>query len=109
MENASKALLIAGAMLLLMLVLTFTMYMFKKIGGDTSDLYGQIEESEITEFNQQFLKFETRRDSENKVINPLRIQDVVSIINLVRDTNKRQRFPVEMKITFMRNRYCRQN
>ena len=35
MENASKALLIAGAMLLLILVLTFSVYLVRRIGGQT--------------------------------------------------------------------------
>ena len=95
MENASKALLIAGAMLLLILVLTFSVYLVRRIGGQTSELYSDMEQSKIDEFNQKFFNYDgrgTKKDSEGKWINPLTIQDVVSIINLAKDNNQNGRF-----------------
>ena len=99
MENASKALLIAGAMLLMVLVLTFAVYVVRRIGGQTSELYGEIEQSKIDEFNQKFLNFNSKKDSKGIIINPLTIQDVVSIINLAKDNNKNGKFPVIVKVT----------
>ena len=55
MENATKALLIAGSVLLLILVLTFMTYLFNKVGGQTAKMYGNLEESDISEFNQIFI------------------------------------------------------
>ena len=90
MENASKALLIAGAMLLFILVLTFSVYLVRRIGGQTSELYGDIEQSKIDEFNQKFLIYNGKED--------LRIHDVISIINLAKDNNEHARFPIVIKV-----------
>lgn len=101
MENASKALLIAGAMLLLILVLTFSVYLVRRIGGQTSELYSDMEQSKIDEFNQKFFNYDgrgTKKDSEGKWINPLTIQDVVSIINLAKDNNQNSKFPTTVKV-----------
>ena len=101
MENASKALLIAGAMLLLILVLTFSVYLVRLIGGQTSELYSDMEQSKIDEFNQKFFNYDgrgTKKDSEGKWINPLTIQDVVSIINLAKDNNQNSKFPTSVKV-----------
>ena len=49
----------------------------------------------IDEFNQKFFNYDgrgTKKDSEGKWINPLTIQDVVSIINLAKDNNQNGRF-----------------
>ena len=101
MENASKALLIAGAMLLLILVLTFSVYLVRRIGGQTSELYSDMEQSKIDEFNQKFFNYDgrgTKKDSEGKWINPLTIQDVVSIINLAKDNNQNSKFSTTVKV-----------
>lgn len=90
MENASKALLMAGAVLLLMLVLTFSVYFVKRIGGQTSELYDNIEQSDIDEFNQQFFNYDGKDN--------LRIHDVISIINLAKNNNQSERFPVIIKV-----------
>ncbi len=92
MENASKALLIAGGMLLLILVFSFATLLFRRIGGQTSQFYKDMSDTEIYEFNQQFFNYER---------NNLRIQDVVSIINLAKDTNERNRVPVTLEVKYL--------
>ena len=88
MENASKALLIAGGMLLLIALLTFAIYTFNKMGKSTSEFYAEMSDTEINEYNQQFFQYDY--DMFNKKIT---IQDVVSIINLVIDNNEKGIFP----------------
>jgi len=91
MENASKALLIAGGVLLLILVLSFATFLIVKIGAQTSEFYKEMDETEIYEFNQKFFNYEG---------NKLNIQDVVSIINLAKDTNQRGKVPVTIEVKF---------
>lgn len=91
MENASKALLIAGGVLLLILVLSFATFLIVKIGAQTSEFYKEMDETEIYEFNQKFFNYEG---------NKLNIQDVVSIINLAKDTNQRGKVPVTIEVNF---------
>lgn len=77
MENASKALIIAGGVLIAILLLTLFTYLFSKMATGTSKIYDKMEQSEIAEFNQKFLNYKGRDD--------LKIQDVVTIINLAKD------------------------
>lgn len=92
MENASKALLIAGGVLLTILVLSLAAYLFKQMGSNSSEIYAQMRENEINEFNQQFFNYDGRND--------LNIQDVVTIINLAKDNNDAKRFPVVIQVLF---------
>ncbi len=88
MENASKALLIAGGMLLVIMVFSFATYLFGRIGSQTSEFYNEMTDTEIYEFNQQFFNYE----------GDINIQDVVSIINLAKDSNERGKAPVTIVV-----------
>jgi len=101
MENASKALLIAGAMLLTILLSTLAIYVFNIFGEQTSRLYDKLEESDIDSFNQQFFQYENRnitQDEDGKWHGALKIQDVVSIINFAKDNNSTNEIPVKVKV-----------
>ena len=89
MENSAKALLIAGSILLFILLSTFAMYVFSKTRSHTSDIYDLMLTNEVDNFNEKFLKFENR---------DLKIQDVVSIINLAKDYNRKEKLPVVVKV-----------
>ena len=90
MENASKALLISGATLLMILMLSFAIYMAKQMGENVNEMYEMMEETEINEFNQGLLNFDGK--------NNLTIQDVVSILNFAKDNNDRKSIPVTVEI-----------
>ena len=92
MENASKALLIAAGMLLIILVLSFAILLFKRMGSQSSEFYKDMSDTEIYEFNQQFFNYER---------NDLKIQDVVSVINLAKDANDKERVPVTLEINYL--------
>lgn len=97
MENAAKALIMAGAVLLAILVLSVMNYIFRDMAGSSSDIYGELEESDITKFNQKFLNYDgrgTTTDDEGNPINPLNIQDVVTIVNIAKENNKNGKLPV---------------
>ena len=83
MENAAKALIIAGAVLLAILLLSLFVYISKDMAKSASNIYANLEESEISEYNQQFLNYDKRQD--------LNIQDVVTIINLAKNQNEIQK------------------
>ena len=90
MENASKALLIAGGVLLAILTLTLFVYVFRNMAQSSSNIYGEIEESEITKFNQQFFDFETKEE--------ITMQDVISIIHLAKENNETGKMPVHIYV-----------
>lgn len=90
MENASKALIIAGGVLIVILVLTLFAYINTKMGSGTSNLYSRLEDRNITEFNQKFLNYD-----EN---NHLRIQEVVSLINMADNANKNNNIGAQVEV-----------
>lgn len=91
MENASKALLIAAAVLIAILLLTLFSYLMTRMSENTARIHAIMEESEIAEFNQQFLNYEG-------IGTPLTAQDVVTIINLANNANQMQKWPVTINV-----------
>lgn len=89
MENASKALLIAGGVLIAILVMTVGVYFSRMIADHSARVYAQLEESRRTEFNQKFLNYDVNHRKEDGSSNTdLNIQDVVTIVNLARNSNQ---------------------
>lgn len=90
MENASKALIIAAAVLIAILILSLFTYLNSQMAESTSKFYAKLEEHEISEFNQQFLNYAGN--------SKLKIQDVVTIINLAKDNNQSQKRLTTIKV-----------
>lgn len=80
MENAAKALLIAGGVLITIIVVSIGAYLMKNMGEQTAKFYEIMERSEAMKYNEQFLKCEGK---------DLNMQDVISIMNLARDNNEK--------------------
>ena len=85
MENASKALLMAGGVLLGVLILSLAVFLFTNFGGTSSRIHDNIEENQIAQFNSQFTKY---AGNEN-----VTIHDVVTMANLATENNKYYEFP----------------
>lgn len=76
MENTAKALIIAGGVLIAILLASLFTYLARTMADSTEPFYSMMDDNEIAEFNQRFLKYEDRED--------LTVQDVATIINLVK-------------------------
>ena len=61
MENASKALIIAGAILLSILIIGIGMYIYTSSHGAIDDSATQMSEQEKTSFNQQWNTYEGKQ------------------------------------------------
>lgn len=79
MENASKALLISGGILIAMLIISIAVFLFANYNGLGTSYEQTLDASEIQKFNEKFLKFEGRKD--------ITIQEVVSLANFAREYN----------------------
>lgn len=90
MENASKALIIAGGILIVILVLTLFAYINTKMGSGTHNLYSRLEDHDITEFNQKFLNYDGNKN--------LKIQDVVTLINTANNANKNNNIGAQVSV-----------
>lgn len=122
MENASKALLIAAAVLIAILIASLAVYLFTSMSESTANMYKRLEASEIAEFNQQFLNYNDRgltptgyKDTngngkkdvgEEETYNPLTIQDVATIVNLAVDYNKTQKFNTKITVEIKSGCIC---
>lgn len=80
MENASKALIIAGGILISILILSVLVYSF----GNISQYFSSEEKVQQTE---QLTTFNNQYESYNKKL--LRGTDVISVINKAKDNNTR--------------------
>ena len=65
MENASKALIIAGAILLSILIIAIGMYIYTSSHNSISEAGSQISEQEKTSFNQQWTPYEGAQGGNN--------------------------------------------
>lgn len=79
MENASKALIIAGEVLIGVLILSLASYMIIQFGNYSRNVNSQISEAEIRQFNVHFTNFSGRAN--------ISAQDVASLINYANKSN----------------------
>lgn len=79
MENASKALIMAGTILISIMVISISVYIINMFGEFTSEQERQRENQEIAKFNAQFLKYEGRTD--------ITAQDIITVANLAAANN----------------------
>ncbi len=109
MENAAKALLIAGSVLIAILLLTLLSYLFTKMHEDTSKIQEQMTQNDILEFNQQFLLYDRIQDRiigyrnnnhSDPIYGYLTAQDVATIINLAKENNERPKFPTTISVMY---------
>lgn len=96
MENVSKALLIAGGAMMAILLLTLFSYLSRQMSESTGSIAELLSESEITVFNQQFLKYEERGVVAGT--EPLSVHDVASIMNLAKNCNESGKYPTTVTL-----------
>lgn len=78
MENASKALLIAGGMLIALLVIGALVLMFNQIGDYEKAQSSNKKVSQVAEFNKEFIKY---------TYDDIKGYELISLINKAIDFN----------------------
>ena len=79
MENASKALLMAGGVLIGILVLSLIAYLFIYFGNQSQDFRDTMYQKQLTKYNAQYTVYDGREN--------LTIYDVVTVINIAYENN----------------------
>ena len=74
MENASKALIMAGGVLIGILILSLAVYLFIDFGGKASVIHDRITSNQLTQFNAQFNIYAGRID--------VTIYQIITVANL---------------------------
>lgn len=80
MENASKALIMAGGILIALMVASLMVYLFTTYGSQAKDMYDRIYERQQIEALNEYTKYEGSKDNT--------IYDVVTVINKAQDNNE---------------------
>ena len=75
MENASKALIMAGGVLIGVLIISLAVYLFVSFGQTSAEINSQNAQKQINQFNSQFTSYEGN--------NQLTIHDVVRWLTLL--------------------------
>lgn len=75
MENISKALLIAGAVLISVLILVIAVVLHGRYSEAAKDIEGTQAAQELSDFNNEFEKYIGRKD--------IKIQEILTVKNLV--------------------------
>lgn len=79
MENASKALLMAGGVLIGILILTLAVYLFLSFGAQSKEIHAQITANQLTQHNAKYNIYSGRND--------VTIYDIVSVANQAKENN----------------------
>ena len=79
MENAAKAFIIAGGVLIGVIILSMTVYLFNLMGRYAAETQSKIDEHQAAQFNDKFLKYAGRTD--------LTIQDIITVKNYALENN----------------------
>ena len=79
MENASKALIMAAGILIGLLILSLTVYLFASFGTTSAQIHRENEQRQIDQFNIQFTSYVGKEG--------ITIYDVVTLANLATETN----------------------
>ncbi len=80
MENASKAIIIAGSMLIGVIVLTIISYIWVTFDSTSKDVQEKIDARVLTEFNNNFFKYQGSKECT--------IHDIVSLASFAKQNNQ---------------------
>lgn len=80
MENASKALIMAGSILIGVIIMSIGVYVFSVYGGTSEQIQKQLNEKAIAEFNAHFTKYDGMKECT--------LHDIISLANFAKKYNE---------------------
>ena len=86
MENASKALIMAGGVLIGILIISLAVYLFVDFGSTSAQINDQNAQKQITEFNSKFTAYEGYKDEYGNWI--ITIYDIISLAGYAKENNE---------------------
>lgn len=95
MENASKALLLGGGILIGLIIMSIGVYLFASYSENTSSYDQQMQATEIKKFNVNFTKFEGRDD--------ITIQEIITLINFAKQYEKENETDIKICVSGISN------
>ena len=95
MENVSRALIMAGGILISVLVIGLIAFVISIFGGFSSNIHSDMSETQIGQFNEKFLEKDGRID--------ITAQEISTLINFAKSQNDKNEIPIK-DITLDTNR-----
>jgi len=89
MENASKALLIAGGVLIGILIISLGVSLFASISSYVESTHEDMLNNQLHEFNVQFTKYINYNEETNEKDFTLTIQDIVTLAYTANENNQK--------------------
>lgn len=86
MENASKALIMAGGILIGLLIISLAVYLFVDFGKTAADINDQNADQQIVEFNSRFTQYESYKDDAGNW--KTTIYDIISLAGYAKENNE---------------------
>lgn len=86
MENASKALVMAGGVLVGILILSLAVYLFVDFGTTSAQINEQNAQQQIVEFNSKFTSYQGYKDNSGKW--QITIYDIITLAGYANENNK---------------------
>lgn len=80
MENASKALIMAGGVLIGVLIISLGVYLFVSFGQTSAEIHSQNSQKQVDQFNAKFTSYENN--------DKLTIHDLITVTNFAIENNK---------------------
>lgn len=90
MENASKALIMAGGILIGILILSLAVYLFADFGKTSAEINEQNAQSQLTQFNSKFTSYEGKEG--------ITIYDIITVASYAKENNDYYENDYEYKI-----------
>lgn len=86
MENASKALVMAGGVLIGILILSLAVYLFADFGTTVAEINEQNVQQQIVQFNSRFTSYEGLKDDAGNW--KITIYDIISLASYAKEYNE---------------------
>lgn len=86
MENASKALIMAGGVLIGILIISLAVYLFTDFGSTSAQINAQNSQKQITEFNSKFTSYEGYKDKDGNW--KITIYDIITLASYAKENNQ---------------------
>lgn len=85
MENASKALMMAGGVLIGILVISLAVYLFADFGATSSSVIAEKTRQQIVQFNTKFTTYENYKDKNGNWA--ITIYDIITVAKFAKENN----------------------
>lgn len=107
MENASKALIMAGGVLIGILIISLAVYLFVDFGSTSAQINAQNSQKQITEFNSKFTSYEGYKDKDGNW--KITIYDIITLASYAKENNQYYEDTIEEQIDVKINKKAIQN